>query len=279
MKYADLTAEHVRRALDVYCDLAFPEQCDGHPRIDLAPIRSSADLEAALACFERGDPGDDPSSRRYSLRLGNHRYPFMKFVLQEHLVAGEFYFEVDTHDKLDVSPKSPDYTQWLELRRYNRELKLDIEHAWGHAGLPTSADLAALCNELAAREQDAEHRGLLLLVDDDVDVCRGLAVMLRARGYDVETVNDGAEALVRLEHAPRPDLVLLDYEMPEVTGQEVLDSMRASEDLTEVPVLMATASAIRLDQVPDVAGLLRKPYPRQVLFEMIDRLVEVPPVE
>jgi len=276
VKLADLTAGHVCSALRRYCELAWPPGCEGAPRVDLAPILAAEDLDEALSHFERGDPGDDPSSRRYSLRLGNHRYPFMKFVLQEHLVAGEFYFEVDTHDKLDVSPSSPDYSQWLQLRHFNRQLKLDIEHAWAHACLPTSADLAALCNEIAQREQDAAHRGLLLLVDDDEDVSSGLAVMLRARGYTVETVGDGAEALERLTEAPCPDLVLLDYEMPTVTGQEVLDWMRRSEDLTEVPVLMATASAIRLDQVPDVAGLLRKPYPRQVLFEMIDRLVEGP---
>ncbi|QDU85156.1 Chemotaxis protein CheY [Planctomycetes bacterium Pla163] len=276
MKLTDLTADHVKQALSIYCDLCWPPGCDGGPRVNLKPLQEAADRDAALAGFERGDPGDDPDSRRFSLRLGNHRYPFMKFVLQEHLVAGEFYFEVDTHDRLDVPSETPDYEQWLALKRFNRDLKLRIEKAWAAAGLPTSADLAAICGDLAKREKKAGHRGHLLLVDDDEDVCVGLALLLRARGFDVEVVHDGGAALERLGRGPRPDLVLLDYEMPQVTGQEVLDSMRRTEDLAAVPVLMATAAAIRLDQVPDVAGLLRKPYPRQVLFEMIDRLLETP---
>ena len=68
--------------------------------------------------------------------------------------------------------------------------------------------------------------------------------------------------------------MLLDNDMPKVSGQEVLTTMRGRTDLAAIPVLMATASAIRLDQVPNVSGLLRKPYPRQVLFAMIDRLLE-----
>ncbi|MEZ5976638.1 MAG: response regulator [Planctomycetota bacterium] len=272
MKFEDIEQDHVARAVRIYCRHAWPAGCDGAPRIDVVPILEASSRDAALAHFDRGDPGDDPDSRRFSLRLGNHRYPFMKLVLQEHLVAEEFYFEVDTHDRLDVPPETPDYADWLALKRFNRGLKLEIERAWLEACLPTSADLHALCGELARKER-AKHRGRLLLVDDDVEVCGGLALLLRARGYEVEEVHDGAAAMSRLSQPPRPDLVLLDYEMPDVSGQEVLAAVRARDELVELPVLMATASAIRLDQVPDVTGLLRKPYPRQVLFEMIDRLL------
>lgn len=273
MKFERLGLEHIQRALAIYRDLAFPPGNEGAPRVDLRPILAATSRDAALALFERGDPGDAPHSRRFALRIGNHRYPFMKFVLQEHLVAGEFYFDVDTHDRLDVPTETPDYEQWLALKRFNRELKLRIERAWVAAGLPTSADLAALCSELARDEVKLGGRGRLLLVDDDVAVCAGLALLLRARGFDVEELHDGSAALERLARRPYPDLVLLDYEMPQVTGQEVLEAMRRRPELAQVPVLMATAAKIRLEQVSQVAGLLHKPYPRQVLFEMIDHLL------
>jgi CheY-like chemotaxis protein len=257
VKFERLGLEHVQRALAIYRDLAFPPGNEGAPRVDLRPLMAATSRDAALALFERGDPGDAPHSRRFALRIGNHRYPFMKFVLQEHLVAGEFYFDVDTHDRLDVPTETPDYEQWLALKRFNRELKLRIERAWAAAGLPTSADLAALCSELAR---------------DEVKL-GGLALLLRARGFDVEELHDGGAALERLARRPHPDLVLLDYEMPQVTGQEVLEAMRRRPELAQVPVLMATAAKIRLEQVSQVAGLLHKPYPRQVLFEMIDHLL------
>jgi CheY-like chemotaxis protein len=67
--------------------------------------------------------------------------------------------------------------------------------------------------------------------------------------------------------------VLLDFEMPELDGEAVLERMRASERLAEVPVLVATASNIELGRLRRISGFLRKPYPRQVLFAMIERLL------
>ena len=70
------------------------------------------------------------------MRLGNRNYPFMKLLLQEHLVAGEFYFAVDTHDEMDIKPDFPDYEQWMALRRFNGNLKKRIESQLANEGLP-----------------------------------------------------------------------------------------------------------------------------------------------
>ena len=272
MQLDDLNPEHLRKALRLYCRHAFPSEAV-QPRVDLEVFETASDTQAALAAFERGDPGDDPTSRRYTLRLGNHRYPFMKFVLQEHLVAGEFFFSVDTHDKLDVPVNSPDYAEWEALKRANRDLAAGIEADWRRAGLPTHAELRALLEGVAEREREAPKRRRLLVVDDDRPVCTGLSALLRARGYEVEEVHDGHAALERLERTPRPDLVLLDYEMPVFDGQAVLDRMRQNPDLADLPVLLATAARIDLSQLQQVSGLLHKPYPRSVLFEMLARIV------
>ncbi len=272
MQLADLTPDHVRDALELYCARAFPDE-SAVTCVDLSPFRRAEDIDAALSGFERGDPGDDPSSRRYTLRLGNHRYPFMKFVLQEHLVANEFFFSVDTHDKLDVPAESPDYAEWEQLKRYNRALASQIEADWNRAGLPTHTDLRELLDRLAEVEREDKKRRRLLVVDDDRPVCAGLTALLRARGYDVEEVHDGRAALDRLAHEPLPDLVLLDYEMPEFDGQAVLSAMRRTPGLEQLPVLLATAARIDLTQLSQVSGLLHKPYPRSVLFEMLARIL------
>lgn len=273
MRLDELHPALLSEALRLYLAEAWPPGESRVPRAEHLRLLQATDLAHSLACFERGDPGDDPESRRFTLRVGNSRYPFMKFVLQEHLLAGEFFFSVDTHDNLDIRPESPDYRGWEELKAWNRALKLRIENAWSAAGLPTHADLLRLCGEVAERERDPTARERLLLVDDETLVAEGLAALLRARGYAVELAADGKSALERLARDPLPDLMLLDYEMPELDGEEVLRRVRLDPRLARLPVLMATASSIDLARVQSVSGLLRKPYPRHVLFEMIARLL------
>jgi len=273
MRLEHLTPAHVRRALDIYLLAAWPRGTAGMRAVSLEELRDLAELDQLFARFERVEGGGG-GLKRYALRLGNDRYPFMKFVVQEHLVNGEYFFSVDTHDQLEIRPDNPEYAEWQRLKGYNRRLKLEIEDQWDRAGLPTNADLRVLMEELARVEREEKKKRSILLVDDEADVALGLAALLRARGYEVEVARDGLEALARLERDPLPDLVLLDYEMPQLDGEEVLARLRKEERTAHLPVLLATASTIDLSRLRRVSGLLRKPYPRHVLFAMIARLLE-----
>jgi CheY-like chemotaxis protein len=274
MRLEHLTPAHVRRAIAIYMRRAWPEGATERPRFDVQKLEGLDNLTAVFARFERNTRDDDAALKRYTLRLGNRRYPFMKFVVQEFLVNGEYFFSVDTHDRLDVRPSSPDFEEWEKLKAWNRELKTEIEDEWDEAGLPTNADLRALVEEVALLEREAKKKKRLLLVDDEADIVMGLSALLSARGYDVEVVHNGVEALQRLARDPLPDLVLLDYEMPELDGEEVLNCLRADPRTQKLPVLLATASDIELERLRDASALLRKPYPRHVLFELIARLLE-----
>lgn len=273
MRLEHLTPAHVRRALDIYLQVAWPRGTAGARAVSLEELRDLADLEQLFARFEKVEGGGG-GLKRYALRLGNDRYPFMKFVVQEHLVNGEYFFSVDTHDQLEIRPDNPEYAEWQRLKGYNRRLKQEIEEQWDQAGLPTNADLRVLMEELARVEREEKKKRSILLVDDEADVAQGMAALLRARGYEVEVARDGLEALARLERDPLPDLVLLDYEMPQLDGEEVLARLRMEARSAHLPVLLATASTIDLSRLRRVSGLLRKPYPRHVLFAMIARLLE-----
>ena len=278
MRLEHLTPAHVRRALDVYLARAWPRGTGATPALSLDELRGASTLDELFARFERVEGGGG-GLKRYALRLGNERYPFMKFVVQEHLVVGEYFFSVDTHDQLDIRPDNPEYTEWQRLKSFNRRMKQEIEDEWDRAGLPTNADLRALVEELARVELEEKKRKTLLLVDDEADIALGLCALLRARGYDVELARDGLEALARLEREPLPDLVLLDYELPQMDGEEVLARLRRDPRTSQLPVLLATASTIDLSRLRKVSGLLRKPYPRHILFAMLARLLEPKPVE
>jgi len=106
----------------------------------------------------------------------------------------------------------------------------------------------------------------VLVVDDEPMVREVLALYLAREGFDVETADDGEQALERFG-ALTPDLVLLDLMLPLIDGLEVFRRMRAS---AEVPVIMLTARGEETDRI---AGLdlgaddyVTKPFsPREVV--------------
>lgn len=95
----------------------------------------------------------------------------------------------------------------------------------------------------------------ILLVDDDDGDCRLVQETLREgkRSSKVHVVNDGDEALAYLraqgEHkkASRPDLVLLDLNMPKKDGFQTLQDIRADRALTDLPVVILTTSTDERD--------------------------------
>jgi CheY-like chemotaxis protein len=270
MRLEDLTPSHLRRAVAIYLAHAWPGEA--RPSARVAELEGAVTLAELLGRFEQPEAQPEGAAR-YALRLGNPRYPHMKLVLHEYLVPGEYFLSVDTHDDMPLPPEAPDWEAWQAVRRSNAELKERIEAAWRDAGLPTHHDLRALCDGLARVEREPAKGARLLVVDDDVDVAESLRRLLEARGYEVELAHDGREALERLACGPLPDLVLLDFAMPELDGQEVLARLRGDPRTAELPVLMATATAIELRELRRASGLLSKPYARQVLFAMIRALL------
>jgi CheY-like chemotaxis protein len=277
MRLENMTPAHVRRAVEIYTARAWPKDADKVPTLTAKDLEGAATMEALLERFLRVDACEEQDGfRRYTLRLGNQRYPFMKFVIQEYLVDAEFFFSVDTHDNLEIRPGTPDYEEWLRIKEFNRLLKDKIEFDWREAQLPTLDELRLLCEGLAPVEREGQKRARLLVVDDEKSVAMGLRALLAARGYEVDLAYTGEEVLERVAQDPLPDLILLDFELPELDGEEVLDRLRADPRTADMPVLMATASSIELDRLGKVNGLLHKPYPRAVLFKMIRKLLGLP---
>ena len=280
MRLSDLTPSHVKQATAIFVEHAWPDGPQGQPAELAAAVEAGETMEELAEVFELVRTGEGEGRRRFSLRLGNDRYPWMKVVIQEFLVSGEFFISVDTHDDIRIDPSMPDHAAWCELQEHNRALKEEVEAHWERAGLPTHSDLRALCEGMARLEtqrRDGAAGPRLLIVDDDEDVCCSEAAFLRARGFTVETVFDGRQTLERMGRDPLPDLVVLDFAMPEFDGEEVMRRLREDERTAGVPLLLATASEIDLPTIQKASGLLRKPYPREVLFEMIDRLLGEPP--
>lgn len=81
----------------------------------------------------------------------------------------------------------------------------------------------------------------LLVVDDEPRTAELTAELLRRAGYAVEIAVSGTEALQRVRSSS-PDLMLLDYEMPDMEAPEVLDSLRSGADRIAFPVIILTGA-------------------------------------
>jgi DNA-binding response OmpR family regulator len=81
----------------------------------------------------------------------------------------------------------------------------------------------------------------LLVVDDEPRTAELTAEILRRAGYSVDVAGSGGEAL-ELVRAGSPDLMLLDYEMPDMEAPEVLDSLRSGADRIPFPVIILTGA-------------------------------------
>ena len=105
----------------------------------------------------------------------------------------------------------------------------------------------------------AELKPFALVVEDDVTNCDALTEALKTVGIRALGVQNGAEA-VRLAHALTPDLVVIDYRLPDISGAEVCRRLRESPDTEPLPIIAVTGSPDELRNDGCVAdAILSKP--------------------
>ena len=91
--------------------------------------------------------------------------------------------------------------------------------------------------------------GTILLVDDEQDLIETLRYSLEREGYATLSAGNGATALGYLGQGVIPDLVLLDWMLPDMSGTEVCRTLRMTERTRQVPVIMVSARSEEIDRV------------------------------
>jgi CheY-like chemotaxis protein len=113
----------------------------------------------------------------------------------------------------------------------------------------------------------------ILAVDDVSHNLELMTYLLQASGHEVLAATTGADAL-RLAAQSHPDLIVLDVELPDIDGYEVLGRLRAEDDLAGVPVIAVTAYAMVGDRDDALAagfdGYLSKPIDPTTLCAALD---------
>jgi two-component system phosphate regulon response regulator PhoB len=92
------------------------------------------------------------------------------------------------------------------------------------------------------------NQGTILIVDDEEDLRNLLDLAARREGYDTVLAATGAEAFQRLQEL-RPNLIVLDLMLPDLSGTEVCRRIRATPELAGVPIIMLTARGEEIDRV------------------------------
>ena len=108
-----------------------------------------------------------------------------------------------------------------------------------------------------------------LVVDDEIHIVQVVAIKLRNNGFDVTTAENGAVALEHVK-ADKPDIIVTDFQMPVMTGLELIKNLRKDPETAEIPVIMLTARGFAIEEDEkkelNISSCLSKPFsPREVL--------------
>ncbi|TDK46729.1 response regulator transcription factor [Antarcticimicrobium luteum] len=113
----------------------------------------------------------------------------------------------------------------------------------------------------------------IALVDDDRNILTSVSMTLEAEGFEVETYNDGQQALDAF-NKKLPDMAVLDIKMPRMDGMDLLQRLRQK---TQMPVIFLTSKD---DEIDEVLGLrmgaddyVKKPFSQRLLVERIRALL------
>ncbi|MBK8183416.1 MAG: response regulator [Candidatus Competibacteraceae bacterium] len=119
---------------------------------------------------------------------------------------------------------------------------------------------------------------MALVVDDSLSARRALAQAVEDAGFEVRTARDGLEAVAMIE-ARRPDLLLVDLEMPRMNGLELTAHVRGREATRGLPVIMVTSRSTakhrREAEAVGVSPRMTKPFTDEALLQNIEAALKI----
>ena len=141
------------------------------------------------------------------------------------------------------------------------------------------AAMYLICTKLKVSQkkvkQEAATKKTILVVDDDATTLRSLKSMLEDK-YNINLANSGEKTFEMLANRI-PDLILLDYEMPEMNGREVLEKIRGDEKYRSIPVIFVTSISDKEQITPLIAlrpsGYILKPITMDVIKAEIAKII------
>src|SRR3954470_3497358 len=117
----------------------------------------------------------------------------------------------------------------------------------------------------------------ILVADDESHILHVVSLKLRNAGFRVVTAHDGQEAL-ELAQQEKPDLIITDYHMPQLSGLELCQRLKQDEKTRNIPAIMLTARGYHLEaHDTEQSGILRmlsKPFSPRHLLATVNEVLE-----
>jgi two-component system alkaline phosphatase synthesis response regulator PhoP len=121
----------------------------------------------------------------------------------------------------------------------------------------------------------------VLVVDDEIHIVHVVAIKLRNNGFEVLTAENGAEAY-KIAQTEKPDVVVTDFQMPAMTGLELVEAMRKNPETAGIPVIMLTARGFAIDDMQKaqlrISECLSKPFSPKELLRTVEDVLHEPAV-
>ena len=118
----------------------------------------------------------------------------------------------------------------------------------------------------------------ILVADDESHILHVVSLKLTNAGYTVVTASDGQEAF-ELATADRPDLLITDYHMPQLSGLELCQKLRQSAETSGIPTIMLTARGYALDpadtEQSGIKCMLSKPFSPRALLQTVNEMLGI----
>ncbi len=117
----------------------------------------------------------------------------------------------------------------------------------------------------------------ILIVDDERDIVKALAIRLQSKGYQTVVAFDGAQG-VFMAHKEKPHLIILDIRMPAGDGFSVAEKLKESKSTRKIPVIFLTGSPeLEAEERAMALGArfyIKKPYDPEELLDAIQRALQ-----
>ena len=108
----------------------------------------------------------------------------------------------------------------------------------------------------------------VLVVDDEVTIAKLVGLIVAEMGYQVDTANNGAEALQRIAQN-KPDVVILDLIMPVMTGEELIQEIQANPELSDIPIILLSTRQSARGYKKDAFPMIPKPFEPSNVKEVV----------
>lgn len=281
MKYEEINFEIYKKAINSYLKLAYPNGVKEY-NFCFKTIKKFNEANNVkeiqnLQEEQKIKMEENLEIRKYTLRLGSEKYPFLKLVLQEAEGAGDFGFLVDRHTEyLALVSSSNTFEEEKKIKEYTKTLKDLIEKEYDILGIPT---YHSIIKQFIGRLKNMKNsiniikNGInVLLVDDDEDILTLDKLSLEILGYNVSVAVNGEEALLK-SSSEKNDIILLDMLMPTISGFEVINRIG-----NNIPIIVLSSLTDDMSKRICLEGgakaILTKPVESNILDECIKKVLK-----